>query len=768
MRTVLRILKTELRVFFGSPIAWLILIVFAFQVGSTFCSVYEGELRYQDLGNAVRFGTMALISGYRGVFTAMLDTLYLYIPLLTMGLMSRELNSGSIKLLYSSPVSNREIIFGKYLSTVVFGLILVAILILPTFFVQMYVKDADTMMMVVAAFGVFITICAYAAIGLFMSTLTRYQVVAVVSTLIVLAILNFIGNIGQEYAFVRDITFWLSISGRSKVFLEGMLSTRELAYFVLVIGMFLSLSIIKLRGERLRPVWWKSALSYLSVLVVVFALGFATSSPKFIAYYDATQVKSNTLTPYSQEIVDRIDDGLTITTYGNVLDETYYHAESRNRNYDLQRFQQYQRFKPEIKQKYVKYYAQWYSNPRYDDYADDKKSPQEWFDDMCKWSRQDPTDYLTAEQLYKLDDIEAEGGRLVRVLSRDNGRKAILRVYNDSYIHPFEDQITTAMKTLVDKSPVVSFITGHGERSSTDYGENGYGVFSTLRTARYALINAGFTIRENSFESPIPIDVDIVIISDVKSPFSEVEMKNYNDYIERGGNLILLGEPRRQEFMNPLIEQFGLKFMDNLLVQPTELYSYDFIPATITAAAGELSPSFMGMANSGYTFTMSSACAIEQLEQPTEFRAVDLMVTDTEGVWLETKTRDFLNEKPELNPEQGEVERSYTVASYVSRDMGGENQQRIFILGDSDCFTSKEFGANRAHIYSANYNVINELMYACTYGEFPINVGRVPSPDTEFTATYGVLPWMKGFYKWLVPLALLAGAVVTLVSRKRK
>ncbi len=212
MRSTLRILKTELKVFFYSPIAWLILLVFAVQVGASFCGLYSEALRYQEIGYPVYDATARVISGMRGLFVQMLNNLYLYIPLLTMGLMSREYSTGSIKLLYSSPVSNTQIIVGKYLSTMVYGLILVFVMCLPTIFVGMYVESADIMMMAVAALGVYLTICAYSAIGLFLSTITQYQVVAVISTLIVLAVLNFIGNVGQEYDFVRDITSYVEDS----------------------------------------------------------------------------------------------------------------------------------------------------------------------------------------------------------------------------------------------------------------------------------------------------------------------------------------------------------------------------------------------------------------------------------------------------------------------------------------------------------------------------------------------------------------------------
>ncbi len=766
MRSILRILKTELKVFFYSPIAWLILLVFAVQVGVAFCGLYADNLRYQEIGYPVYEATAKLISGMRGLFVQMLNNLYLYIPLLTMGLMSREYSNGSIKLLYSSPVSNFQIIIGKYLSTMVYGLVLVLVMCLPTIFVAKYVESPDIMMMAVAALGVYMTICAYAAIGLFLSTITQYQVVAVISTLIVLAVLNFIGNVGQEYDLVRDITFWLSISGRSKVFLAGMICTREVLYFILVIFLFLSMSIIKLRGQRLKLPKWKTALNYTGILVVVFSLGLLSSSPKFIKYYDATQAKSNTLTEYSQEVMSKITDGLTITTYANVLDETWFYAEPRSKNRDLMRFEKYVRFKPDIKQKYVYYYGDFYSNYRYerDEYKD--KTPHDLVQAIYRWSRQDTTTYMPQEKVWEMDDIRAEGGRMVRVLSRDNGRKAILRLFDDSHIHPSETEITVAMKTLVDRPAVPGFVVGHGERSMNDNGENGYGLLATHRVGRHALINQGFAPREISLEKPIPIDVDFLVISDVKSPFSDVEMENYRNFVDRGGNLLILGEPRRQKNMNPLIEPLGLKFADNLLVSPNDLYADDLIIADVKPCEA-MSPSFAALAQQGIKATMPSACAIEKLPARDGFFIDDIMVTADKGVWIETRTRDFANDKSVLNPEDGEVEKQYAVATVASRKVKGKDQI-IIVTGDSDLFSPKELNANRAGVAASNFNYFNEFMYSMTLGKYPINIDREPSPDVRFTASHEVLPWMNFIYKWFIPAIILISCLVVLIRRKRR
>ncbi len=174
----------------------------------------------------------------------MLVHLYLYIPLLTMGLMSREYSSGSIKLLYSSPVSSVQIIFGKFLSMMIYSLILVG----DTLFVcrvhGMERAFFDMSLALSGLLGIYLVICSYAAIGLFMSCLTSYQVVAAVATLGALAFLNYVGRIGQEVPFIRDVTYWLSISGRSDELINGLISSEDVFYFLIVIGLFLTLSIM--------------------------------------------------------------------------------------------------------------------------------------------------------------------------------------------------------------------------------------------------------------------------------------------------------------------------------------------------------------------------------------------------------------------------------------------------------------------------------------------------------------------------------------------
>ena len=117
---------------FYSPVAWLILVVFGVQSGMLFADMMKGMVWTQEMGYPLSAVTYRVFADpmYGGVFARMQSFLYFYIPLLTMGLVSRELSSGSIRLLYSSPITNFQIIMGKYLSMMIYGAFMMGILLL--------------------------------------------------------------------------------------------------------------------------------------------------------------------------------------------------------------------------------------------------------------------------------------------------------------------------------------------------------------------------------------------------------------------------------------------------------------------------------------------------------------------------------------------------------------------------------------------------------------------------------------------------------------
>src|SRR6202012_5026907 len=163
-----------------------------------------------------------------------------------------------MKLLLSSPLTVIDIVWGKMLAMMVCCLLLVAAIGMVVVSGLLTIQSPDTGLLFSGLFGIYLLLCAYAAIGLFMSCLTSYQVVAALSTLVLLAALSYIGTLWQDIDFVRDLTYFLSITGRADHMLLGLITTNDLLYFGVIIFVFLGFSIYKLQGDReSKPAWIK-------------------------------------------------------------------------------------------------------------------------------------------------------------------------------------------------------------------------------------------------------------------------------------------------------------------------------------------------------------------------------------------------------------------------------------------------------------------------------------------------------------------------------
>lgn len=706
---------------------------------------------------------MQTFAGYTGLLVSMVNNLYLYIPLITMGLMSRELSSGSIKFLYSSPITTTQIILGKYLSMLIYGFILMMILLIYVFFGYFTIENMDLPYVLTGVLGLYLLTCAYAAIGLFMSSITSYQVVAAMGTLAILAVLNFIGDVGQSISFVRDITYWLSISGRTYPFLSGMICSEDILYFIIVISLFIILSIMRLQSARKRKSKVVTFARYFAVIGGALFIGYLTSLPISKFYYDATALKKNTLTPGSQEVVEKLEGGLTITTYVNILDENYGSALPDQLKNDFARFEQYVRFKPEIKMKYVYYYApsvQPSFPGRFEELQEKERAEK-----ICKIMDLDFDMFLSPEEIDQLVDLRAEGYRFVRVLERENGQKTILRLYNDMMKHPSETEITTALKRFLVPAPRIAFLTGHGERSVNSSGDRYYYTFAKSIYFRQSLINQGFDAFELSIkEHEIPEDVNILVIADMRTPLSPEEMEKLKHYIERGGNLFILGEPNRQEAMNPILGEFGVKLMPGTLVQQNPDYLPSIITAQLTDQAAAQSLSYAQLKGWGGTIVMPDASPL-QYETNKGYSIKPIAVTRPRGSWNELETTDFLDGKLSLNEAIGEKEQSYPVVLSLTRANGGK-EQRIVITGDADCISNAELANGRNGMFAINFNFISETFKWLSYGEFPIDTSRPQAIDNGLRVTRKIEPWMNLFALGIIPFLLALTGFTIWYKRK--
>lgn len=767
MRRIYKIAKAELFTLFYSPIAWMILVVFAFQTGMAFVEHLQEVVRSQDSGFGNSFITANIFSGQRGLFVTVQNYLYLYMPLLTMGLMSRELSSGSIKLLYSSPVTSSQIIRGKFLAMMTYSFLLIAVIMVYVIIGICTVDNFDLPSVWSGLLSIYLLMLAYSAIGLFMSSLTSYQVVAALGTLVLLGALSYMNKVWQDINFVRDITYWLSISGRCNEMISGLICSEDVLYFVIVVCMFLSLSIMKLQSNRTHAsfsaVWSKYAL----VVAGAMMLGYATSRPMLMAYYDATETKRNTLTPNSQEIMSRLDGGMTITTYVNLLDREYYNGIPSQVNEDKERLKQYIRFKPETKLKYVYYYDKPSNNPRLN-FVYPKKSLAEMAKGEANIKELDLDLFLTPAEIRKKVNLTDEGNTFVRLVERENGQKAWLRIYEDMMKFPDEAEVTAVFKRMVMKLPRIAFLEGHGERKIEGDRIKDYTMFSSVKTFRYALTNQGCDVEtlDLSGDKQIPKEVDIIVIADMKQAMDSVEKKKLDAYIANGGNLVIALKPG-SEIMESFIAEFGVKTVPGQLVQPKQDVAANVVMCVPTEAAKALAPIYERMLERRQWVGMVISAGLVQSEDK-GFKVTPVLQTvDTMKTWNELQTIDFVNDSATVDVASGEKEGVFNPALALTRKVG-KKEQRIMILGDADCISNGGMTPPYRRYGVANFSMIPGMFHWLSYGTVPVDVSRPRPTDNEISLTKERLKVVKYGLMGFIPAILLIGSAILLIRRKRK
>jgi ABC-2 type transport system permease protein len=122
--------------------------------------------------------------------------------------------------------------------------------------------------------------------------------------------------------------------------------------------MFLGFTLLKLKSGRTSTRWYISATKYIAVIVVTLALGYVTSRPGLIGYWDTTATQSNSIHPRVQKILkDLGDEPLEVTLYTNLLGGNMNAGLPQNRNAYLSgMWEKYVRFKHNIEFKYEYYY----------------------------------------------------------------------------------------------------------------------------------------------------------------------------------------------------------------------------------------------------------------------------------------------------------------------------------------------------------------------------------------------------------------------------
>lgn len=746
MNKIARIAKLEISVLFYSPVAWLVLVIFMIQTGIGFFGMMAGYKEMFLMGEKINNLTFSLFAGMNGLFDKVLQTLYLYIPLLTMGLMSREASSGTIKLLLSSPVKLRQIVLGKYAAMVIYGLLMMLILMVYSVFGAMVIKEADTTLIASGLLGLFLLLCTYAAIGLFMSCLTQYQVVAAISTLAVFAMLNYVGNIGQQIDVVRDLTYFLSISGRTEDMLKGLISSKDIFYYLLIIALFLGLAILLLKSrQESKPkgiVWGR----YLALLSLVLLAGYITSRPALTGYRDMTRSKMRTLTEQSQQVAAAIKGPLIITTYVNLLDQHVYSGLPVARNVDLARFEEYRRFIPELDMEYVYYYDSVnIAGNRNLIYQGDISglSLGQLAEKVADNFELDLNRFLTPQQIRQKTDLRPEGNAFVRTLGY-RGKTSMLRLFNDIRQFPEEAEITTAIKRLVDTVQVVAFSSGNNERSTSIKSERSYQLLAADKKYRQGLLNQGFDVVTLDLnEEELSPEISLLVLADPGKPLGDTALARIKTYLARGGNMLITAEPGSGKFLDPVMEIFNARFKAGTLISGKKGNA----PASVTVTG------------SGGSMTMNTVSAIETAG--IKDYQLDTLLGTAPGTWNMKQGFDLTATELNYDSSRRDEKGKFAVAISLQKRTGNK-QQQIIICGDAD------FMSNNGVEQGSNLRFTNGIFNWFTGGRFPVSLSRPRPTDDELLLSKKQMSVYRWAILWVGAGLIIAAGCILLISRKRK
>ncbi len=234
LTNILPIYKRELRSYFNSPIAYVVIIVFLAIVGWFFTNNLF----------------LANIASMRMVFELVPLVFLFFVPAITMRLLAEEKKSGTLELLTTKPVRDVEIVLAKFLA----AWTLLAAALVPTLlylFTLMAIGEIDLGPVIAGYIGLLLMGGVYIAVGVLASSLTENQIIAFIVGFLLVFALFMVDKIliYVPEAFASTLEF-LGVDYHFSNIARGVIDSRNIIYFASVIGFSLLLSTLSLERRK--------------------------------------------------------------------------------------------------------------------------------------------------------------------------------------------------------------------------------------------------------------------------------------------------------------------------------------------------------------------------------------------------------------------------------------------------------------------------------------------------------------------------------------
>lgn len=700
---ILLIATHELRRLFVSLTAWASLAMVSFFGAAFFYSLLHNWMNIPEL--RLRGGlTETVVADFLQLAGIML---LLLSPLLTMRLFSEERRNNTLQLVLSSPVSITQLVLGKFLGVAVFYLALLLLLALVPLCL-LPVAALDQGQLAAALLGLLLMTAGFIAVGLFVSSLCASQTGAALGTFATLFLL-WIAGLSKEGG---GLFAWLSLLNHYNHFRAGTFHSADLAYYLLLCGGAIGLTIWRLDIERLHgrgaDLLRANSIATLCLMLCLMSL-VAWASARYNMWHDWTRHGRHSLSTASQGVLSRLPDRLLVTAYARS------DLSLRDKTADF--VARYQRHKKNLELHFV--------NPD-----------------------------VVPREVRKLN-IRTDGELVLRY----GGRVEHVR-------HLGEQNFSNALRRLTrDREHWLAFVEGHGERQVFGKAEPGFSKW-----ARY-LDDQGFKVQPLNLATTgtVPDNISVLILGNPQTDYLDGELAMLQDYVARGGNLLWLADPGELHGLQGLGEMLGIQFEAGVIVDPNQKH-----PARIPFHSQQYGPHAITQGLTATAVLPGSASILVRDDQKM-WRPSPLLRT-TMHAWNETGGRHkarYDEDSDNAGPLQAGISirraaRRLPAQTEARPDASGqnpgpENGQRIVVIGDGDFLSNAHLG--RGGNLELGMRIINWLAAE----EQLLNVPTRMQPDRGVHLRPRVLQWGGLGFLLVLPTAfLLSGLAIRLRRRRRR
>lgn len=241
MRNILAVCTKELYTYFVSPIAYFVCIVFSAISGFLFSIT----LIYESSNNGNSAGVM------QTVFGLLATILLFFTPVLTMKLFAEERKSGSIELLLTSPITDGQVVIGKFLASWILVLIMLVLTLLFPFLTQRF-GPLDGGILLSGYLGLILISSCFLAFGLLMSSMSKNQIVAALTSFGFFLTLWVIGSLSVRSGSIGQFLSYLSFLEHYNNFARGVIQLKDVVYYLSFTGICLFATFKSIESSKWR------------------------------------------------------------------------------------------------------------------------------------------------------------------------------------------------------------------------------------------------------------------------------------------------------------------------------------------------------------------------------------------------------------------------------------------------------------------------------------------------------------------------------------